>query len=79
MFSQKMFKCGAVLPDGCRCEEVASVIDADYVYREEFSEGRFEQILDEIRYTMVCPRCGPWTRVETVHVSRGLAEIESAA
>ncbi len=78
MFS-KPFKCGAVLPNGRRCEELANVIIADYVYREEFSEGRFEQILDEIHYTMECPKCGPWKRVETVHVSRGLAAVEHAA
>jgi hypothetical protein len=58
---------------------LASVIDADYVYREEFSEGRFEQILDETHYTMACPTCGPWKRVETVHVSRGVTAVESAA
>jgi hypothetical protein len=69
MFS-KPFKCGAVLPKGRRCEELARVIDADYVYREESGDGRFEQILDEVRYTMACPKCGPWKRVETVHVSR---------
>lgn len=78
MFSQP-FKCGAVLPNGRRCEQLARVVGADYVYREEFTEGRFEQILDEIHYTMECPRCGPWKRVETVHMSRELAEAETAA
>jgi hypothetical protein len=24
---------------------------------------------------MECPRCGPWKRVETVHMSRGLAAV----
>jgi hypothetical protein len=24
---------------------------------------------------MECPRCGPWKRVETVHMSRGLAVV----
>jgi hypothetical protein len=51
------------------------VIDARYVYRDEFTEGRFEQILDEIHYTMECPRCGRWKRVETVHMSRELCEV----
>ena len=69
------FKCGALLRNGRTCEELASVIDAEYIYREDFTEGHFEQILDEIHYTMECPKCGPWKRVETVHMCRGFAEV----
>ena len=37
--------------------------------------GRFEQIVDEIEYTMECPRCGRSKRIESMHVSRELAEV----
>jgi hypothetical protein len=29
-------------------------------------------VVDEVEYTMECPRCGPWKRVKTVHQSRTL-------
>ena len=73
MFSSP-FPCGAVLPNGRRCDELAELIDAEYIYREEFIEGSFEQILDEVRYSMECPKCGPWQRVEVVHMNQTLAE-----
>jgi hypothetical protein len=43
------------------------VIDAGFVYRKEFEGGRFEQVLDEVHYTMECPKCGRWKRVATAH------------
>ena len=60
-------QCGAKLGDGRKCEEIAKVIDAEFVYRKEFEGGRFEQILDEVHYTMECPKCGRWNRVATAH------------
>ena len=60
-------QCGAKLGDGRKCEEIAEVVDAEFVYRKEFEGGRFEQILDEVHYTMECPKCGRWNRVETAH------------
>jgi len=73
MFSQP-FQCGAELPKGRRCEEWAKLTDAQYVHHQDVVEGRFEQILDEVQYTMECPRCGPWHRVVTVHVNRPAAK-----
>jgi hypothetical protein len=29
-------------------------------------------VVDEVEFTMECPRCGPWKRIETVHQSRTL-------
>ena len=66
-------KCGAVLGDGRKCQEIANVIDTEFIYREEFEEGKFEQILNEIHYTMECPKCGQWTRAATVHSNRTFA------
>jgi hypothetical protein len=60
-------QCGAELGDGRKCEEIAKVIDAGFVYRKEFEGGRFEQVLDEVHYTMECPKCGRWKRVATAH------------
>ena len=66
MFLEPM-QCGAELGDGRKCEEIAKVIDAEFVYRKELEEGRFEQVLDEVHYTMECPKCGRWKRVATAH------------
>ena len=71
----RSFQCGARLPDGSRCDATVSVKDAKHIYREDFADGGFEQILDEIHYAMECPRCGPWKRVETVHISREMAQV----
>ena len=60
-------QCGAQLGDGRKCEEIAKVIDAEFVYRKEFDDRRFEQVLDEVHYTMECPKCGRWNRVATAH------------
>src|SRR5438128_300466 len=60
-------QCGGELGDGRKCEESAKVIGTEFVYREELEEGRFEQILDEIHYTMECPKCGQWKWTATVH------------
>jgi hypothetical protein len=69
------FTCGAELPDGRRCDEAARITDAEYIYREEFIEGRFQQILDEIHYTLECPKCGEWKRIETVHMNKTSAHV----
>ena len=69
MFS-KAFPCGATLPQGRQCDQLASITDAEYIHREELIEGEFELMLDEVRYTMECPKCGPWKRVELVHMNR---------
>jgi hypothetical protein len=60
-------QCGAELGNGTKCEEIANVIDAEFIYRDEIEEGRFEQVQHEIQYTMECPKCGRWKRVETAH------------
>ena len=73
MFS-KSFPCGAVLPQGDRCEEIATVVDIDHIHHEDFVEGRFEQVVDEVQYKMRCPKCGPWQRVESKHRNRTFAE-----
>jgi hypothetical protein len=69
------FKCGARLPDGRKCDALAVVTDAEHIHHDDFAEGGFEQIVDEIRYTMECPRCGPWKRIESMHLSRELCEV----
>ena len=66
MFLEPM-QCGAELGDGRKCEEIAKVIDAERLYRQELEEGRFEQVLEEEHYTMECPKCGRWHRVATAH------------
>jgi hypothetical protein len=68
-------ECGAELGDGRKCKELAQVIDTEFIYRKEFEEGRFEQVLDEIRYTMECPKCGQWKWIATVHSSRTFAAV----
>ena len=73
MFS-KPFKCGAELPKGRRCDEWATVTDAEHIHQEDLVEGRFEQIVDEVHYTMECPKCGPWQRIETVHMNRSFGD-----
>ena len=60
-------QCGAELGNGSKCEETANVVDLEFIYRKEIEEGRFQQVVDEIRYTMECPKCGRWTRVKTAH------------
>ena len=66
MFLEPM-QCGAELGDGRKCEEIAEVVDAEFVYRKEIEEGCFEQVLDEVHYTMECPKCGRWNQVATAH------------
>jgi hypothetical protein len=72
--SSRPFKCGARLPDGTKCDALAIITDAEHIYREDCACGGFEQIVDEIEYTMECPRCGPWKRIESMHSSRDLCE-----
>ena len=67
MFFQEIMQCGAELGDGRKCEEIAKVIDAEFIYQKEFDERGFEQVLDEVHYTMECPKCGRWNRVATAH------------
>jgi len=62
MLLEPITKCGAELGAGRKCDENAKVIDTEFVYREEFEDGRFEQVVDEVYYTMKCPKCGTWTR-----------------
>ena len=69
MFS-KPFQCGAELPKGRRCDALAKLIDVEHIHRAEFDDNRFELVVDEVELTMECPRCGPWKRVETVHMNR---------
>jgi hypothetical protein len=66
MFS-KPFPCGARLPRGRRCDALAQVIDVEQTHRAEFDEDRFSLVTDEVEFTLECPRCGQWKRVETVH------------
>ena len=66
--------CGAELGDGRTCEEIAKVIGTEFIYREEFEEGKFAQVLDEIHCTMECPKCGRWTRSATVHSNRVMSQ-----
>lgn len=66
MFLETIY-CGAELGNGRKCEEIATVIDEERVYRKELEEGRFEQVLEEEHYTMECPKCGRWQRVATAH------------
>jgi hypothetical protein len=67
MLLQPTTKCGANLGGGKKCEENAKVIDTAIVYRKEFDDQGFEQIVDEVCYTMECPKCGTWTRAATMH------------
>ncbi len=68
-------ECGAELGAGRKCKELAHVIDTEFIYSEELDEGRFEQVLEEIRYTMECPKCGQWKWVATVHSNRTFAAV----
>jgi hypothetical protein len=69
MFS-KPFPCGAALPKGQHCDSLAKVIDLAHTHRTEFDDDRFELVVDEVEYTIECPKCGSWKRVQTVHQSR---------
>ena len=67
MFIEPTIKCGADWGGGETCQEFAHVIDTELIYREEFEDGRFQQVVDEVYVTIECPKCGTWTRAETVH------------
>jgi hypothetical protein len=64
---------GEELPERPLCDDAARIIDVEYTYRKEFIGGRFQKILDEVHYTMECPKCGKWKRVETVHMDLSAA------
>ena len=72
MFLQPI-QCGAELGGGRQCREVAHVIDTKITYQEDFEEGKFEQLLDEVQNTMECQKCGKWTRITTVHANHTFA------
>ena len=76
MLLEPITRCGAELGGGRRCDENAKVIDTEFVYREEFEDGRFEQVVDEVYYTMECPKCGTWTRAEAMHSNCTFATAE---
>ena len=67
MLIEPTIECGAQLGGGRTCKELAKVIDTEITYREEFKAGRFEQVVDEVYYTMECPKCGTWTRAAAMH------------
>ena len=69
MFIGNNIECGANLGGGRKCKETATVIDTEVNYRKEFADGGFEQVVDEVYYTMECPKCGTWSRAETMHSS----------
>jgi hypothetical protein len=71
MFSQP-FPCGASLPKGRSCDALARVIDVEHTHRAEFDEERFSAVVDEVEFTLECPRCGQWKRGEIVHRSQAL-------
>ena len=66
-------KCGADLGGGRKCQEIAHVVDTEVIYRVDFEDGKFEQVVDEVYYTMECPLCGTWTRAATSHSIRTFA------
>ncbi len=55
----KPVRCGAPLPDGSECQEIATVTNAQYVYdRQPGTSGKPEYALKEIHYNAVCLTCG---------------------
>jgi hypothetical protein len=59
-------KCGAELPDGARCDQLAVITNARYIYdRAPAMASRSDDlILNEIHYSAVCPACGERKLVE---------------
>jgi hypothetical protein len=63
--SAKPVRCGATLPDGSQCRELATVSSAQYVYdRQPGSGGISDYSLKEIHYNAVCPACGERKLIE---------------
>jgi hypothetical protein len=68
-------QCGGELGGGRQCEGTADVIGTEFTYREEFEEGKFEQVLDNVHYTMECPKCGQWTWTAIAHSNRTYSTV----
>ena len=56
--------CSAELADGSKCDGLAGVTAARFVYRHEPGDGQDEQVLSEIVYAIDCPYCGKRTLVD---------------
>ena len=63
--AMQQITCSNELPGGTRCGETAKLVSTQFVYRQEFIEGQFDQILSEIHYNINCPKCGQYTLVTT--------------
>jgi hypothetical protein len=66
MMTATPIKCGADLPDGGKCDQVATVTNARYIYNRKTpaSDGRDELVLNEIHYSATCPNCGDRAIIE---------------
>ena len=57
--SPKPVRCGAKLPDGSECQEIATITNAQYIYdRRPNSGDKSDYALKEIHYNAICPACG---------------------
>jgi hypothetical protein len=57
--------CTNALSAGGPCGEQATLLNTQFIYRQEYTDGQFEQILSEIHYNIECPNCGRYTRMES--------------
>jgi hypothetical protein len=66
MMTATPIKCGADLPGGGKCDQVATVTNARYIYdrKPPVGEGSDELVLNEIHYSAICPHCGDRAIIE---------------
>jgi hypothetical protein len=75
--SYRPIPCGALLEDGSRCTEEATVSKVDYVYdRRPLVGDPATYKLKETHYHAICPKCGD-RRVVEVHEADGDPPIKA--
>jgi len=70
--------CTNELPGGTRCGKPAQLVSTQFVYRQQYIEGQFEQILSEVHYNIKCPHCGQYTLVKTGGAVEEISDIAGA-
>jgi hypothetical protein len=59
-------KCGAQLPDGSLCEELARTLSVRFFYGiRPAKDGSLERYLSEAHYHLHCPKCGAQKQITT--------------
>lgn len=75
----KQILCQAEKDDGTRCDGLAEMTSARFIYKRKLIDGREEEVLSEIDYAIDCPKCGKRTIVDTADCDALMtAEIRAA-